>query len=70
MSDIKMITRPINNGMYSNTYEVFYTTGAKRRYTIIGQMNEKHFDFIMNAKCMPIYNKHTGIHTRDVFTKI
>lgn len=64
---IVKIHRRIKNGMYTDKYTVTYTSGRRRDFTIIGRMIDKHFDFIMNAKCTPFYKKD-GSHTADIFT--
>lgn len=64
---IAKITRTIKNGMYTNKYTVYFTNGYHRDFTINGEMIDKHFDFIMKAKCTPFYKKD-GRHTADIFT--
>lgn len=63
LGEITQITRYIKNGMYDDTYTVCYGKSNYKRYTIKGEMINKHFDFIMNAKCEEIYKadeKHVG----------
>lgn len=62
---IKSIYRAYKNGMYKDKYIVTYESGHKVWYDLnkIGSMPESHFNFMMNAKCLPIYaNKHNGDH--------
>lgn len=67
MSKIAYIIRPITNGMYNDTYTVYYTNGTRRRYTINGAMNKKHFEFIQSATVEAFYSKWTGAHKHDIF---
>lgn len=67
MSKIAYIIRPITNGMYNDTYTVYYTNGTRRRYTINGAMNKKHFEFIQSAIVESFYSKWTGAHKHDIF---
>ena len=67
MSKIAYIIRPITNGMYNDTYTVYYTNGTRRRYTINGAMNKKHFEFIQSAIVEAFYSKWTGAHKHDIF---
>lgn len=67
MSKIAYIIRPITNGMYNDTYTVYYTNGTRRRYTINGAMNRKHFEFIQSATVEAFYSKWTGAHKHDIF---
>lgn len=62
---IKSIYRAYKNGMHSDKYLVTYKSGKKIWYDLkkIGEMPESHFEFMMNAKCVPIYaNKYNGTH--------
>ena len=46
-------------------YIVTYESGRKVWYDLkkLGEMPESHLDFILNAKCIPIYaNKYNGTH--------
>lgn len=70
MTEIKRIEMKYINGMYSDVYTVTYKSGVTRRYDIRKngcKMINKHFDFIINAKVRPIYNKWTGTHVFDVY---
>lgn len=67
LGKITQITRPYKSGMYTDTYTVLYQNGDYREYKIKGAMINKHFDFIMNAKCEPIYNNKNGRHVGDRF---
>ena len=65
MAKIKSIYRGYNNGMYKDKYLVTYESGRKVWYDLkkLGEMPESHFEFIINAKCIPIYaNKYNGTH--------
>ena len=56
MAEIIKIVRFVENGMYSDYYDVFYKSGKRVRYRIKGEMNNKHFDYMMNCKhCETIY---------------
>ena len=63
-NQITEIVRFITNGMYEDSYTVYYKNGTKRKYKINGKMNVKHFNFMMNAKCEKI-EKHDGRHVGD-----
>lgn len=63
---IKEITRFKVNGMYEDKYTVHYANGMRRKYIINGEMINKHFEFMMNAKCEPII-KNDGKHVGDKF---
>ncbi len=67
MSKINYIIRPITNGMYDDTYTVYYSNGTRRRYTINGAMLKAHFEFIQNATVESFYSKWTGVHKHDIF---
>lgn len=67
---IVKIIRGYKNGMYKDKYWVYYESG-RRVYADLKktfEMPKTHFDFIMNAKCTPRYNKRTGEHIDDIFT--
>ena len=66
-SKIDYIIRPITNGMYSDTYTVYYSNETRRRYTINGAMNKAHFEFIQSATVEAFYSKWTGAHKHDIF---
>lgn len=67
---IKKIIMYYRNGMYTDSYEVCYTTDNGglfwKRYTIRGQMCDKHFRFIITHKCIPHYRKN-GFHSYDTY---
>lgn len=67
LGKITQITRFYKNGMYTDNYSVRYQSGDYREYTIKGKMINKHFDFMMNAKCEPIYSEKDGRHFADRF---
>ena len=69
-SKIEYIIRPIINGMYSDTYTVYYSNGTRRRYTINGVMNKTHFEFSQNATVEAFYSKWTGAHKHDIFKPV
>ena len=69
-SKIEYIIRPIINGMYSDTYTVYYSNGTRRRYTINGVMNKTHFEFIQNATVEAFYSKWAGAHKHDIFKPV
>lgn len=56
MAEIIKIDRFVENGMYTDYYDVWYKSGRRVRYHIKGEMNNKHFEFTMNCKhCETIY---------------
>lgn len=60
---IKSMYRPYKNGMYTDKYLVTYDSGRNVWYDLnkFVSMPLRHFMFMMNAKCVPIYaNKHNG----------
>lgn len=68
-SEIRYILRERKNGMYKDTYIVVYKSGrvffCDLRKT--GHMAKTHFEFMMNARCIPHYDSRTGAHTSDKF---
>ena len=58
------------NGMYTDFYDVVYSTvdGGQiwKRFTVHGEMTQKHFDYIMSHDAKPHYRKN-GYHNYDVY---
>lgn len=61
------MTRPVNNGMYTDKYTVTYESGVTRTFTIKGGMIKSHLDFMMTAD-VEVRRAASGKHTSDVFT--
>ena len=49
-SEIVKIYRFYKNGMYTDDYDVVYSSGRRIKYFIEGEMINKHFEFMMNSK--------------------
>ena len=68
-AEIRYMSRERKNGMYTDTYTVVYKSGrvffGDLRKT--GHMPKTHFEFMMNARCIPHYDSRTGVHTSDMF---
>lgn len=60
LGNITEIVWGYKNGMHLDTYVVWYENRESRTFKIKGKMINKHFDFIMNAKCETRRNKHGG----------
>ena len=68
---IKEIIMYRDNGMYLDKYDVVYYTDngglLHKRYTIVGAMCDKHFNFILTHKCTPHYRKNIKIVIAVIF---
>lgn len=71
---IKSIYRAYKNGMYKDKYIVTYESGRKVWYDLnkLGSMPKSHFEFMMSAKCIPIYasnynGNYEGQHIGDKY---